>query len=291
SMTRDRHDPDLELIGQGLANIIAPLFGGIVSTGVIARTAVSVQAGARTRMAALVHSGFLLLLMLLAAPLAGRVPQASLAAILVYSGIKMIEWHQFARVMQVSRLEAAIIAITTAVIVATDLAVGFQVGLLFSFVLAAMKLGQVHVGSPRELAPRLERCPAHAQLVVRSVEGPMFFASFQGLSAQLQLTKAVRYLVVDLSRVTYVDVTAAEGLIELKAGLARKGQSLLLSAPTPEVVAILARAELIQHGGEPWIFGSLEESFAWAHLHRLASPQPAARRKTVRLVHEPAPAV
>jgi carbonic anhydrase len=244
-----RHDPDQEMIGQGLGNLASALFGGLPVTGVIVRSALNVQAGGRTRRAALVHALLLMAMVLFLAPLIGRIPLAALAGILLVVALRMLNVAEFLHLWRTSRAEGLVCLATFAVIVLFDLIAGVQVGLAAAFLIAAVRLGQTHV--------RLERRGyRHARL---SLGGPLTFLSTRSLDPLRQsLAEGTPHqeLVIDLSDVTALDVSGAEMFSALVEQLEGRGTRLALVGlrssllpilrgcdPSGHLVSLLARSE------------------------------------------------
>ena len=142
-----RHNPDRELFGQGLANIVSPLFGGMPATGAIARTAVNVRSGARTRLASIIHALVLLVVVYFGTGLVSRIPLAALAGVLVVTAFRMAERHNIMAVVRSTRSDAAVLVLTAACTVAFDLIVAVEVG-----VAAAAFLALRHVAINSEAA-------------------------------------------------------------------------------------------------------------------------------------------
>ena len=134
-MIEDRHDPNQELMAQGIANIASPLFGGFCATGTIARTMTNVRSGAKTPVAGIVHAAVLLAIVLVAAPLARHIPLATLAAVLLYVAYYMGEWHEFVRLRQFSNYYRVVLLTTFVLTVVIDLTVAVQVGLVLACLL------------------------------------------------------------------------------------------------------------------------------------------------------------
>jgi carbonic anhydrase len=215
-----RHDPDQELIGQGLGNLTVALFGGIVVTGVIVRSTVNVQAGARTRLASLVHAGVLLATVLVLAPVMGRIPVAALAGVLLSVALKMLNPRELRHLWRNSRPDALAYLITFVTIVFVDLLMGVQAGIAAALVLATLRLGQMHVIS----SPRGGRGPVRTALT-----GPVTFMAsgkLERLRHQLESLEPGRPVILDLSGVSALDSSGAELLGTMLSEQARAGRPL-----------------------------------------------------------------
>lgn len=227
--TEDRLDRDL--VGQGLANLLVPLFGSIPVTMVSARSALNVKAGAATRRAAMIQSLAVVGLALLLGPLLARVPLASLAGILLLVAAKKVNPGEFRQLWQRSRSEGAVYAITFLVLVLGDLLAGVQVGLIAAFLIAAARLGQLQV--------TLRRGGQHLRL---SLQGPLTFLSTRSLDPlRKSLAEEVppSELIIDLTRVTLLDIAGAEMLAELVDQLSSRGTRVALLGLQPSLEPIL----------------------------------------------------
>jgi SulP family sulfate permease len=134
-MSGDRHDPNVELTAQGIANVLSPLFGGLPATGAIARTATNIRSGARTPVAGMTHAVTLLLILLFAAPLARHIPLAMLAGVLCIVSDDMGEWHEIPEVVKLGPAEAAVWGITFILTVLADLTVAVEAGMILAALL------------------------------------------------------------------------------------------------------------------------------------------------------------
>jgi high affinity sulfate transporter 1 len=239
-----RVDNDQELVGQGLGNMASAFFGGIPVTGVIARSATNIQAGARTRLSAIIHALILLVSMLALAPLVGRIPLAALAGVLVAVALRMIEFHMLATLWRGSRPEAVVFIVTAGAILLTDLIDGVQIGMIatvlyFVYEMSNINLRTVPVAEPAAEGPSNGNgngnglaCP-HA--LVLDVEGPLFFASGFHLRNMVNRLSGYRCLIMDLRGVPFLDVTGAEILNEEAGTLHRRAVELLLVRPNAAV--------------------------------------------------------
>lgn len=235
-----RTDHDQELIGQGLGNLVSALFGGLPVTGVIARSATNIQAGARTRLATILHALILLAMMFALAPLVARIPLAALAGVLMAVAFRMIEFRMLRVLWRGSRAEAAVFLTTAGTILATDLIVGVPVGMLAAFLYVVYQTAQVNVrsvplssvvpGGPDDES----RGYCQAVRLIR-VEGPLFFASGFHLRNVMNRLNGDRYVVLDLDQVLFLDVTGAEMLEEAVDLLRRRGAEVLLARPSDSV--------------------------------------------------------
>lgn len=239
SMSRaSRVDNDQELVGQGVANIASAMFGGIPVTGVIARSGTNIQAGARTRLSAIVHALIILLMMLALADLVGQIPIAALAGVLIAVALRMIETKLLLVLWRGSRVEAAIFLVTTGTILLTDLIVGVPVGLAAAFLYVVHEMSTLRV-NPVDVESTLSEGvenggPRHAKVI--EVEGPLFFASSYHLRNVInQIGDGNRLVIFDLAHVPFLDLTGAELLEEIVDQLHGRNTAVILARPNAAV--------------------------------------------------------
>jgi len=230
-----RHDPDQELIGQGLANMASALFGGIPVTGVIVRSALNVHAGARTRRAALVHAVMLLAAVYLFAPLLSRIPVAVLSGMLLSVALRMLHPREFLELWGSSRSDALTYLVTFLVIVFVDLIAGVQAGVMAALAIAAIRFG----GSRMQVDLFEPSSPC-----VVSIEGSLTFLATSRLEAVrdcLGRLDTSRGVIIDLSGVTSVDASGGSQLMELLAFLeSRQSRFVLKGLSTGSMKALMA---------------------------------------------------
>ncbi|MBI5516886.1 MAG: bifunctional SulP family inorganic anion transporter/carbonic anhydrase [Deltaproteobacteria bacterium] len=255
----ERHDPDQELIGQGLGNVAVALFGGIPVTGVIARSALNVQAGAKTRRASIIHSLVLVAVVFVFAPLLSKIPMAALAGVLLSVALRMLDPRHFKLLWRVSRSEATIYAVTFAVIVVGDLIAGVQAGLLLAFLVAAVRLGRVET----EL-----HMSAHgpARLALRGAVTFLSQATFGKAREALLKQDTLRGVVIDASEVSAMDVTGAELVTQLVTSLEARGTAVAILEPSALVRKRLVNADQSGRMAERMASSELE-------LHALLDPE------------------
>jgi SulP family sulfate permease len=216
-----RHDPNQELVAQGIANMVTPMFGGIPATGTIARTVTNVRAGARTPVAGIVHALTLLAIVLVAAPLAEYVPLAALAGILLFVAWNMGEWHEFARLKHFSVPYRTILVGTFLLTVIFDLTVAVEVGLVLACVFFIYRMSTLF---------RIETHDASSDEVrVVRLYGALFFGAVAKVEAVGQaLPPTVRAVVLEAHRLISMDTSGLDALEQLHRALARQGVRLLL---------------------------------------------------------------
>nr|WP_231950940.1 SulP family inorganic anion transporter [Allokutzneria albata] len=256
-MTVDqRHDPDRELFGQGLANLAAPVFGGVPATAAIARTAVNVRSGARSRLAALTHSLVLAVIVLSAADLVGRVPLAALAGVLLATTVRMVDLASLRALLRSTRRDAVVLAVTLVVTVALDLVTAVVVGLGVAVVLAlrsvarSAELNQEPLTHPGHVGE--ERGLLAEHIAAYRLDGPLFFAAAHRFFGELAELGGVRAVVLRMSRVSTVDATGAHVLGDTITALERRGVLVLISGISQghdQVLSALGIAEHLRRDG------------------------------------------
>lgn len=249
-MAGTRHDPNQELIGQGIANMVSPLFGGFAATGAIARTATNIRNGANSPVAGIVHCVFLLLVILLLAPLAAHIPLTALAAILFYVAWNMSDVPRFVHVIRTSpRPDVVILVLTFTLTVITDLVVAVNVGVVLASLLFMRRMAQsvsieehanVTVAANPDGAVETELPP---DTVVYSIDGPFFFGAAENLEKTLRRSQShVRTIVIRMGRVPFIDTTGLRSLEEIVADFQRAGTRIVLCELRPNVREKLERA-------------------------------------------------
>ena len=252
-MAGTRHDSNQELIGQGIANIVAPLFGGFAATGAIARTATNFRNGGTSPLAGVVHALSLLLILLLLAPLAGRIPLCAMAAILFVVAWNMSEAGHFLRMVRTApRPDATVLIITFLLTVFTDLVVAVNVGVILAMLLflrrmaSSVEVLQVDEGSIQAdlQAGGCSRLPPG--VLIYSIEGPFFFGAVENLDRALKDARATpRCIVIRLGRVPFMDITGIQTLEEAARQFERQGVRLLLCEARINVLRKLVKAGFI----------------------------------------------
>ncbi|MFJ6152874.1 SulP family inorganic anion transporter [Micromonospora profundi] len=252
----ERHDPDRELFGQGLANLASPVFGGIPATAAIARTAVNVRAGASSKLAALTHAVALAAIVLAAAPLVGRIPLAALAGVLLATTVRMVEAASLLALMRATRADAVVLVLTFAVTVIWDLVTAVVVGLAVAVVLAlravarSARLEQVPLDTGEHSAEEHALLTEH--IVAYRLDGPLFFAAAHTFLLELAEVADVRVVILRMSRVSTIDATGAQVLGDAIARLRARGITVLLSGITPghdQVLSTLGVADELRREG------------------------------------------
>lgn len=267
----ERHDPDRELFGQGLANIASPLFGGMPATGAIARTAVNVRSGARTRVAAITHSVVLLLVVLFAGDLVSRIPLAALAGVLMVTGCRMVEVHNVRAVARATRSDAVVLGLTALATVAFDLILAVEIGIASAAVLALR-----HVARTAQVTPvavdELDRDQAGSLLdegiLTYRLDGALFFGAAQRFLTELTAVSDARVVVLRLPDLQVLDATGAQALGEIVGELEHRGITVLLKGPRPEHLRVLAATGALDRlAHENHVFADLDAALTHARVH------------------------
>ncbi|QGG96954.1 STAS domain-containing protein [Actinomarinicola tropica] len=267
-----RHDPDRELFGQGLANVVSPLFGGMPATGAIARTAVNVRAGARTRLASVVHSLALVAVVLAGSDLVAEIPLAALAGVLVVTAMRMVEVHNIRSILRSTRSDAAVLGITAAATIVFDLVVAVEVGVAVAAVLALRQVARTtalaETPVPAEVDPEDEESLLHEHIVAYRIDGALFFGASQRFLASLSQVADVRVVILRLPDLQVLDATGAHALGEIVADLERRHITVLLKGPRPEHERLLRNVGALDHlASEHHLFTDLDAAVAHARLH------------------------
>ena len=269
-----KHDPDRELFGQGAANIASALFGGMPATGAIARTAVNIRAGARTRVAAIVHAIFLLGVVLLAGHLVARIPLAALAGVLMVTAVRMVEPHNVRAVVRATRSDAIVFALTALATVAFDLIFAIELGMAAAAVLALRSVARSASITPENPTVEIDADDAealrHSGIVTYRLDGALFFGAAQRFLTELTAVTDVRVIVLRLPDVQVLDATGAQTLGEIVSELEGRGITVLVKGPKPEHLRTLTAVGALDHlAHENHLFGQLDAALAHAREHAL----------------------
>jgi sulfate permease, SulP family len=267
-----KHDPDRELFGQGLANIAAPLFGGVPATGAIARTAVNVRTGAGSRLASLTHAAVLAVIVFAAAPLVSKIPLAALAGVLLATAIRMVEVGSLKAMAKATRSDALILVLTAVATLALDLVYAVIIGLVVAGALALRavakqaRFDQVPLDRGDHSAEEHDLLAEH--IVAYRIDGPLFFAAAHRFLLELTEVADVRVVILRMSRVSTMDATGALVLRDAVEKLTRRGILVLASGIRPgqrQVLESVGALELLRHDGRD--FETTPEAIRAAHQH------------------------
>jgi SulP family sulfate permease len=261
-----RHDPNQELMAQGVANAVAPFFGGIPATGTIARTVTNVRSGAATPVAGIVHAATLLLVVLVAAPLAEHVPLAALAGILLFVAWNMGEWREFARLKRFSMNYRILLVGTFVLTVVFDLTVAVEVGLILACVFFIYRMSTLFRIEPEAVGA------TRPGVQVMRLYGALFFGAVGKVEAATQyLQPDTHAVVLRMNRLIAIDTTGLDALEQLHRTLHRRGIRMLLCEVNEQPMSLMRRAGFLDHIGESSVAPDLDEA-----LRRCAAPEPEA---------------
>lgn len=271
-MAGDRHNSNVELVAQGVANIASPLFGGIPATGAIARTATNIRSGALTPVSGMVHALTLLAILLVAAPLARFIPLATLAAVLFVVAWNMGEWQEIGGVLRLAKADIAVWAVTFALTVMADLTVAVGVGMALAALLYIYRIaetttvepvteeylrdGQAHVLQNREIP---------ADVAILRIHGPFLFGATQKLEeATEELSSFPSIVILRLRNMTALDGTGVYALEIFAERLRASGRTLLLCGARDQPAKLLARADFVEEVGRENILPNVQAALARA---------------------------
>jgi sulfate permease, SulP family len=273
-MAGTRHDSNQELVGLGIANIAAPLFGGFAATGAIARTATNVRNGGTSPLGGIVHVVTLVLIVVLLAPLAVHVPLAVLAAILFVVAWNMSEARHFAKmVKRAPRADVAILLVTFGLTVFADLVVAVNIGVILAMLQFLRRMAaSVEVRQATELELQNEFSNSGfttlpSGVLVYLVEGPFFFGAVENFERALASTHTdPQVLIVRLLRVPFIDITGLQTLEEVIRDLHKRHVRVMLTEANPRVHGKLEKAEIIALIGSENVFDQFPDSVAVCEL-------------------------
>ncbi|MCC6917294.1 SulP family inorganic anion transporter [Nitrosomonas sp.] len=255
-MSGTRHDANQELIGQGIANIFAPLFGGFAATGAIARTATNIRNGATSPIAGIVHAVTLLSVLLFLAPLAAYIPLAALAAILFVVAWNMSEIHRFVHILKIApTADRLILVITFLLTVFVDLVVAVNVGVILATLQFLRRMSEAVETQP-VAAETVNMELAHHNLpaippsvVVYEISGPMFFGAVENFEhALIQTHTLPEILIIRLRSVPFIDMTGIQTLSQVTEQLHKRNIRVVLCEANKRVLAKLEKAGIIRTG-------------------------------------------
>jgi SulP family sulfate permease len=256
-MGNDQHNPNMELIAQGVANIASPIFGGLPATGAIARTATNIRSGARSPMAGMVHAVTLLVVLLAAAPLAGYIPMAVLAAILFVVAYNMGEWHEIPQLLRLTKTDISVWLVTFALTVFADLTLAVEVGMILAALLFIRRVATTttvsivtsdYIESGRAHSLQDKTIPPY--VAIFRIHGPLLFGVTDKLAvitAALDTLPAI--VILRLRNMTAIDATGLKALEEVASRVHASGRTLLLCGAREQPAALMMAANLDRHVG------------------------------------------
>ncbi|MDD2775428.1 MAG: sulfate permease [Gallionella sp.] len=273
-MIDDKHDPNQELIAQGIANIVTPFFGGIPATGAIARTATNVRSGATSPVSGIVHALTLLLIILVAAPLAKNIPLATLSAILVVVALNMGEWEEFRTLRNYPRSDSAVLVATFVLTVVFDLTVAVEIGMfvaIFFFIKRITELTHVSISdqsfNPTDTIGTQQRKNVPEGVMIYRVFGALFFGAADKLENILAHTHTEpTVLILKMHEVISMDSSALHTLDNLHAKLRKRGKYLILCGPHTQPYFLMHRAGFFDKIGNENVKANLDDALQRARV-------------------------
>lgn len=270
-MSGTKHDSNQELVGQGIANIVSPLFGGFASTGAIARTATNIRNGATSPIAGIVHALTLVGIVLLLAPLASHIPLCALAAILFVVAYNMSELHRFVHMVRTApRSDVAVLLITFLLTVFGDLVIAVNIGVMLASLLFMKRMSDtvgIELQNQEKIVDEIddENFSLPPKTAIVAMDGPFFFGAAERLESTLESIHGhADILILRLGKVPFIDATGLQSLWNLVDVCNRHKTRLVLCEARPNVLEKLRRAGLVDQIG------------AWnviEHIHQLATGQ------------------
>jgi sulfate permease, SulP family len=267
-LSGDKHNPNVELIGQGIANIFSPLFGGLPATGAIARTATNIRSGAKTPVAGMMHAMTLLAIVLFAAPLARFIPLSVLAAILLVVSYNMGEWQEIPELLELTPLEIGTWLITFSLTVFADLTVAVEAGMILAALVFIRKVtitttvsqvtqeylreGHVHILQHKEIPP---------YVTIFRIHGPFLFGASDKIEEITgRLIELPSIVILRLRNMTAIDATGLQALENLADTIHESGRGFLLCGAREQPARLMRQAEFGQHVGQENICPSIEKA-------------------------------
>lgn len=275
-MTNSRHNSNRELIGQGIANMVTPLFGGIPATGAIARTATNIKTGAVSPMSGVIHGLFVLFTLLIFAPYASDIPLASMAPVIMIVAWNMSERKHFSHILKLKTGDSLILAATFLVTVFANITTAVEVGLILAVVLFVKRMSDMPVVS-KVLPDHTEKnqavrpyvvneahdCP---QISIFTVEGPLFFGVAQLF--EQRITETINYrpkvLILRMGKVPFIDSTGEANLQSIARHFKKNGGTILISGAIPSLEQTLKKSGLYNEIGESYFFNHTGEAIDYA---------------------------
>lgn len=282
-MTGNRHRSNCELVAQGLANIGSIIFGGIPATGAIARTSANIRMGAKTPIAGMIHAITLLLLMLLLAPLAAKIPLCALSAVLIYVAWNMSELGHFIEILKGQKSEALILSITFLLTVLIDLTVAVQVGVILAAMLFVKKMTDStsveacrilidennHEATELKDSEILFRKDIPEDVTVFEINGPFFYSVADLLSETLiRLDKTPHVFILRMRKVPIIDTTGIKALKEFKLKCNQKGILFLVSEVQEKIIKKFKNTSVEASVGKAHMFANIDSAIFYAKQYK-----------------------
>jgi SulP family sulfate permease len=267
-MSNDRHNPNVELIGQGVANIISPIFGGLPATGAIARTATNIRAGAQSPVAGMIHALTLLCVLLFAAPLASYIPMAALAGILMVVAYNMGEWREIPQLLKLTKTDISVWLVTFGLTVFADLTVAVEAGMILAALLFITRVantttvsqvtddyiedGRVHILQDKDI-------PYYATIF--RIHGPFLFGATDKVSTVTEkMHELPPVVIIRLRNMTAIDATGIYALEEIAKQLHNSGRTLILCGARDQPAQLMRQAEFEEVVGRENICANVNEA-------------------------------
>lgn len=300
-MTNSKHNSNRELIGQGIANIITPLFGGIPATGAIARTATNIKSGAVSPISGVVHGVFVFITLLLLAPYASMIPLSSMAPILMVVAWNMSEQRHFVHVLKMKTGDSLVLVVTFFFTVFTSLTTAVAIGLILAVILFAKRMSNMlviakvlpdHSQKHEKVFPHVVNeahdCP---QISMFTIEGPLFFGAAQTFEQNIMQTIHAKpnVLILRMGKVPFMDTTGESYFRSIVHHFTKQGGTLLVSGAAPRLQETLKKTALYDEIGENHFFDHTGDAIMYALAHvdikKCAGCKHFAFRECVQLSH------
>ncbi|OGV28452.1 MAG: sodium-independent anion transporter, partial [Stygiobacter sp. RIFOXYC12_FULL_38_8] len=287
-MIGGKHRSNMELIAQGMANIVVPIFGGIPATGAIARTATNIKNGGRTPVAGIIHAITLLLIMLFFGSYAKLIPMATLAAILVIVAYNMSEWHSFKSLLKSPKSDVVVLLTTFILTVIFDLTIAIEIGMVLAVLLFMKRMAEVSNVSviTRELEDEEEKPDSNAidkkqipeGVEVFEINGPFFFGAAKKFKDEmLQVEEPPKVRIIRMRNVPAVDATGLQTLRDFYHDAKKQKTHMILSGVHTQPLYAMTQAGLFDLYGEENIFGNIDDALDHARellgLPKLGRPK------------------
>ena len=267
-MSNDRHNPNIELIGQGVANIVSPMFGGLPATGAIARTATNIRSGAQSPVAGMIHALTLLCVLLFAAPLASYIPMAALAGILMIVAYNMGEWREIPQLLKLTKTDISVWLVTFALTVFADLTVAVEAGMILAALLFITRVantttvsqvtdeyiedGRIHILQDKDI-------PYYATIF--RIHGPFLFGATDKISLITEkMHELPPVVIIRLRNMTAIDATGLFSLEEIARQLHATGRTLILCGAREQPAQLMHQAEFEEVVGRENICANVDEA-------------------------------
>jgi len=257
-MGGDRHNPNVELVAQGVANIASPLFGGLPATGAIARTATNIRSGARTPVSGMIHALTLLLVLVVAAPAARYIPLAGLAGILLVVAYNVGDWGEIRELLKLTKMDISVWLVTFALTVFADLTVAVELGMILAMLLFIRKVSQTttvslvtadYVEAGRVHILQDKKIPDYVS--VFRIHGPFLFGATDKIARIVDhVNELAPIVIIRLRNMTAIDATGLRALEDLADRLHQSGREIILCGAPKQPAALMHQAEFHEHVGE-----------------------------------------